>query len=619
VSTTADPPLFAPHRRDADVKVMTPANPPTAQCSRLLLVDDDPEMHHLVKVLLRSSDLTVVPVSDGDQALEMARRDRFDLILLDYDLPGANGLEVFNRLRAASVAASTPVVFITGQENLSILTACFRAGASDYVRKPFCAEELRARVRSLLDRRQMLVQLERLALHDTLTELPNRAAIRSRIQAAIDRGQGEHVAVLFLDVDRFKLVNDSLGHDVGDELLRQIAARLCKALRRGDGVYRNSDAPTAARLGGDEFVVLLESLTDAKDATKVADRLLTSLAEPYHLGGQEVCSAASIGVVANVQSYARSDDVLRDADTAMYAAKSAGKGRYALFNDAMRADVERRLRIETQLRSAIANDELFLVYQPIVSLATGHTTGFEALVRWQHPQRDLIQPMEFLPIAEESGLIVPLGAWALDRACREFAGWQRSLGDAAPSNIQVNLSRKQLLVGDLVSHVEQTLNKHGIQPACLHLEITESEIMQDLALARATLGALREGGVKIDMDDFGTGHSSLACLQELPIDVLKIDRSFITNMERSRSFAAVVHAVNTLGQNLGMTIIAEGIETADQVAMLQGLDCEYGQGFFFGKPMASPYVKDHMCRADEHDADPARGTSGPTDTSQRGP
>jgi diguanylate cyclase (GGDEF)-like protein len=533
------------------------------------------------------------------------------LILLDFLLPGANGLEVLKRLRAEPGLASTPVVFITGNHDVRLLTACFRGGAVDYICKPFCAAELRARVRSQLDRKQLLERLQQMALHDTLTGLPNRTSIRGRIQDVLDGQRRDAAAVLYLDFDRFKLVNDSLGHEVGDELLKQIADRLRRSLRSSDAVASGREPTFAGRLGGDEFVVLLEQLRDPQDALAVANRLLAAIAEPFSLAGRQVCSTASIGVVTDLGAYAASDEVLRAADTAMYEAKAAGKGRYVPFDASMLTRAEERLRVENELREAIVDEGLSLAYQPIISLATGSTVGFEALVRWNHPRRGPMLPADFLPIAEESGLIVPLGAWVLDRACRDFAAWRCVLGPAPPQNLHVNLSRKQLMLHDLRDSVRATLEQHAVPPACLHLEVAESEIMQNPAGASAALADLRGLGVKIAMDDFGTGHSSLACLQELPIDVLKIDRSFIANMERSRSFAALVHAVTTLVQNLGLAAVAEGIETPDQLAMLQSLDCDYGQGYLFAKPMPADAVLAFLksTQASEQDAAGVETTS----------
>ena len=572
---------------------------PTTQADerfRLLLVDDDPDIHDLIASILLLQNIEVIAVFDGELAVEVALREHPDLILLDYELPSTNGLQVLARLRTCAALDSIPVVFITGNDSHAILTACFQAGAADYIRKPFCAAELLARILSLLDRKQMLFQLRRLAYRDTLTGLYNRRSIHQRIQETIDRVPSSNYALLSLDFDRFKLVNDTLGHDVGDQLLQQISYRLRGELRSGDRVSLISDQRTTARLGGDEFAILLENLSAPDDALIVADRLLTTLAEPYGLAGYQVYCTASIGVVTSAQSHATAEETLRDADAAMYEAKAAGKGRYVLFDRAMHTAAKHRLRTDSELRVAIANEQLFLMYQPIVSLETGRATGFEALVRWNHPERGLIMPGDFLPVAEETGLIVPIGTWALRRACQDFAVWQRTLGDAAPSNIHVNLSRKQLQLQNLVQIVRDALEQHSLAPECLHLEVTENEIMQSPKAAKAILEELRKLGVKIDMDDFGTGHSSLACLQELPLDVLKIDRSFIANMERSRNFAAMVHAVTTIVRNLGLTAVAEGIETPNQLAMLQSMECEFGQGYFFSKPMPTHEVGAYLCR-----------------------
>jgi len=575
---------------------MTSARSPIPD-TRLLLVDDDPDIHNLVVGILQSRNLQLVSAMNGAEAVACVRREPPDLILLDYEMPGTNGLEVLAQLHKVGIPASTPVVFITGNDNHKVLTACFQAGAADYIRKPFCAPELRARVRSLLDRKYLLSRLEQLALHDNLTGLPNRESIRNRIQEAIHRSLDQNSALLFLDFDRFKLVNDSLGHDVGDQLLKKIADRLRRSLRDGDRVESASNLTSAARLGGDEFVVLLDNLPDPVDVLKVADRLLATLAAPYQLEGHQVYSTASIGIVSGFAAYAAPDEVLRDADTAMYEAKAAGKGRYVVFDATMHSNAEQRLRIESDLRNAIADEQFFLAYQPIVALNSGRTVAFEALIRWNHPERGPILPGDFLPIAEETGLIVPMGAWALDRACRDFAAWRRTYGSLAPSHIHVNLARKQLVPRELIETVQASLARHDVAPECLHLEVTESEIMQNPKVARAILCELRQLGIKIDMDDFGTGHSSLACLQELPIDVLKIDRSFVHNMERTRSFAALVNAVTTLAQNLGIAAVAEGIETAEQLAMLQSMDCEFGQGYYFSRPIPAADVGEFLRRS----------------------
>ena len=425
----------------------------------------------------------------------------------------------------------------------------------------------------------LMGQLQERAYNDVLTGLPNRASILRSIQDAIDRKDDHHFALLFLDFDRFKLINDSLGHDVGDELLKEIAQRLHKTFRATDKII-------SARLGGDEFVVLLNDLSSEADAVLVAERLVQVFLERYKLGPHSVYSTASIGVVTNEHCHKSADEMLRDADLAMYEAKAAGKGRYAVFDRNLRGKALIRLRVEGELREAITRTEFVLFYQPIVSLESGELEGVEALIRWKHPQHGLTFPDEFIPVAEETGLIVPIGTWVLDEACRQFAEWRTSLAGGGPRCIHVNVSRRQLLLPNLVDIVKQTLERHAIPPECLHLEVTESMIMHDWKTTVATLGELRAIGVKIDMDDFGTGHSSLSCLHKFPIDVLKIDRTFVANVQKVRDYAALLHAILTLADNLGLHVVSEGIEDADQLAVLQGLGCQFGQGYYFAKPLS---------------------------------
>ena len=428
---------------------------------------------------------------------------------------------------------------------------------------------------------------------DKLTGLPNRALLCDRLQQAVLRAKRHtdyHFAVLFLDFDRFKIINDSFGHDVGDLLLQEIAQRLQATVRSGDSLSRQAREHTTARLGGDEFVVLLDGLAQPHDATVVAERLLEALVQPYQLGQYKVYSTASIGIVTGARPFDSADDVLRDADTAMYEAKLAGRGRFVVFDIAMRERVINRLNLESDLRLALDAGQLFLMYQPIVSLQTGELESLEALVRWKHPQRGLIAPGEFIPIAEDTGLILSIGEWVLREACGQFARWRASMGAAAPRSISVNLSRIQLLLPDLPQTIHDILEQTGVPPECLHLEVTESAVMKDAATAIKMLHAIKARGVKLDVDDFGTGYSSLACLHDFPIDVLKIDRSFVMNIDRGRDFAALVHAVAQLARNLNISVVAEGIETVDQALMLQSLDCEFGQGYLFSKPLPAEQV-----------------------------
>lgn len=438
-------------------------------------------------------------------------------------------------------------------------------------------------------RKQAEEELRVAARTDKLTGLPNRALFNDCLKQAVHRArrvEGYHFAVLFLDFDRFKLVNDSLGHDVGDQLLQAIAERLRVAIRAGDvaGTQMQQDN-TAARLGGDEFVLLLDGLAKPQDAVIVAERLLESFAAPYLLGEHEVYSSASIGVVTSDNCDADAEDVVRDADTAMYEAKLAGKSQYVVFDVSMRKRAQNRMNLESDLRKAISGDQLRLDYQPIVNLRTGALQSVEALIRWQHPERGIISPGEFIPLAEDTGLIVQIGEWAMRNACEQFAKWQHELGEDAPASFSVNLSRAQLMLVTLPQTIETILKETGVEPGCLHLEVTESAVMKDAATGIRLLHAIKKIGVKIDLDDFGTGYSSLASLHQFPIDVLKIDRSFIANVGRAREFAALIYAISQLARNLDINVVAEGVETIEQVTVLQSLDCELCQGFLFSKPL----------------------------------
>jgi diguanylate cyclase (GGDEF)-like protein/PAS domain S-box-containing protein len=441
---------------------------------------------------------------------------------------------------------------------------------------------------------QMQAMLRHAARTDGLTQLPNRAAVFDRVQQALQRAvdqPGFGYAVLFMDFDRFKQVNDTLGHAVGDELLRQIAQRLRNALRPGDLVghaarHVNAQAPehTAGRIGGDEFVVVLEHVRGRDDACAIARRLLESLAEPYRIGSNVVHSTASIGIVTSEQAANDANTVMRDADTAMYEAKRSGRGRYVVFDPSMHERVARSLGIENDLRLALERDELFVVYQPVVDLNAAGGSAVEALVRWNHPTRGLVSPADFIPVAEESGLIVEVGRTVLAAACRQFMAWRQQLGDKAPVSVAVNLSPVQLRHPTLLDDVQGCLRATGIQPRQLQLEVTESLAAQD-ELARTRLRELKALGLGLSLDDFGTGYSSLACLHQLPVDTVKIDRSFVSHAETSGYHRALIEATIRVAQTLGMTTVAEGIETEGQARLMAELLCGRGQGYLFSKPL----------------------------------
>jgi diguanylate cyclase (GGDEF)-like protein/PAS domain S-box-containing protein len=428
------------------------------------------------------------------------------------------------------------------------------------------------------DRKRAEQQLLHDALHDGLTGLPNRVLFLDRLKQALLRSQRNpayRFAVLFLDLDRFKVINDSLGHAAGDQLLENIARRLEESLRTSD---------TLARLGGDEFTVLIEDVVGEEAVLALADRLQQAISAPVVLGQREVFTTASIGATMGKQGYTSAMDIIRDADTAMYHAKVGGKARVVLFNASMHAAAMELLQIESTLRWALERDELRLHYQPIVVLDTGQLVGFEALVRWQHPQRGLLLPGAFIAVAEETGLIVPIGWWVLHTACQQLCEWRESNSAAKALWVTVNMSARQLGQPDVVQRVLSTLAETGLPADCLKLEITETTLIERGLGFNAALQELRAAGVQICMDDFGTGYSSLSYLQRLPVDALKIDRSFVQQISAGGQ-VEIVQTIVALARALGLLAVAEGAETLQQVEQLRELHCEYGQGWYFAKAM----------------------------------
>jgi diguanylate cyclase (GGDEF)-like protein len=412
------------------------------------------------------------------------------------------------------------------------------------------------------------------AIRDAVTGLPNRVLLLDRLEQALDRGVPAHV--LFLDLDRFKLVNDTQGHSVGDELLRQVGRRLRECLGTDD---------LLARFGGDEFAVLVED-GECAEVLLRAERMLDAVQRPYLVAGHEVSIDASIGISASHDGDA-AGDILRDADTAMYRAKHAGGGRYVLFEKRMHTVLVQRASLEADLRHAVAREELFLVFQPILELRNGHVHTAEALLRWQHPTRGVIPPDEFIPLAEETGLIVPVGRRVLALACEQAAGWVAPPGGGPPPAVSVNLSARQLLDPTLIRDVRRTVEVAGLDPARLILEITESAFVSDAATVLDRLNQIRDSGVRLAIDDFGTGYSALSYLRHLPVEILKIDRSFVEGVVAGWQGRAFLHTIVRLTETLSMTAVGEGVETQEQLSALRALGCRLGQGFLFARPMES--------------------------------
>jgi diguanylate cyclase (GGDEF)-like protein/PAS domain S-box-containing protein len=431
----------------------------------------------------------------------------------------------------------------------------------------------------ITDRKRAERQLLHDAFHDTLTGLPNRALFVDRLKQALARTRrlGAHqFAVLFLDLDRFKVINDSLGHIVGDQLLVGIARRLEACLRPGD---------TVARLGGDEFTILLEGVTDLSEALRVAERVEKEISSPFNLRGHEVFTTVSVGIAPSTTGYDSPDEILRDADTAMYRAKSLGKARHEVFDKTMHARAVSLMQLENDLRRAVERQEFLLYYQPIVSLETGEICGVEALMRWQHPEHGLIPPSAFIPVAEETGIILQMGQWGLREACRQLREWQKQFSISPSFQVSVNLSSKQFSQPDLIEQITRALRDTGLDPTGLRLEITESVVMENIESATVMLRQLRDLGVEASIDDFGTGYSSLSYLHRFPITILKIDRSFVSGMSNQTENVEIIRSIIMLARNLGMTVVAEGVETEEQLIRLRELGCKHAQGYFFSRPV----------------------------------
>ncbi|MBE9502572.1 MAG: EAL domain-containing protein [Proteobacteria bacterium] len=433
-------------------------------------------------------------------------------------------------------------------------------------------------------------------MHDSLTELPNRAQLMTRLEIAILRAKRSPdylFAVMFLDLDHFKLINDSLGHLAGDKMLKEAASRLSSSVRSSDMATRSKNE-FLARLGGDEFTILCEELHDASNALMIAERIQSSLTKPFIIEGQEITTSVSIGIAFSKTGYSKAEDILRDADSAMYSAKKAGRARYAIFDEKLHKEAIKQLTLRNDLRRSIENEDFVLNYQPIVNLKSGDITGFEALVRWRHPEKGLIPPNDFIPAAEETGLIVPLGEWVLREACRQMHLWNSQPTTETPKYVSVNLASKQFSATDVAELTKSILEETGMSPQHLKLEITESEIMENPQAVSETLLKLKEMGVHLFLDDFGTGYSSLSYLHKFPIDVLKVDRSFVNRIDEKGEATDMVTSIAFLSQNIGLKTVAEGIETKEQLAVLRELSFDYGQGYLFSKPLPANEVESFL-------------------------
>ncbi len=435
---------------------------------------------------------------------------------------------------------------------------------------------------------------------DPLTGLPNRLLFTDQLERAIQRSKRRQeylFAVLLFDLNQFKVINDSFGHDIGDQLLIQLSRRLIGCLRSTDVISRFDERSMLARLGGDEFLVLLDDISRSEDAIRIAERIVENIEQPFEVDGHEIFTSASVGIAISNTGYERPEGLVRDADAAMYRAKAVGRGRCEVYDPEMRRRSLARMQIESELRRAIERQEFTVHYQPIVCLVTGKPFGFEALVRWNHPERGIVPPAEFISIAEDTGLIVPMGSWVLFQACKQMKQWHDRFNPDVPWVISVNLSAKQFRHSGLVHEIEGILDETGLNPASLKLEITESMVMLDHQFATTMLLSLKALGIQLAIDDFGTGHSSLSYLHSFPLDMLKVDRSFVMRMNERQHFE-IVRTIVSLGHNLGLDVVAEGVEQIQQAELLASLGCDLGQGYYFARPLAQQQADDFLSNGD---------------------
>jgi diguanylate cyclase (GGDEF)-like protein len=596
---------------------------------RILIVDDRIENLELLSSILIKAGYEVRRAINGLSALMGVKSASPDMILLDINMPDMNGYEVCRQLKQDPNHKEIPVIFISALDDGLDKAKAFSAGGVDYISKPFEMMEVLSRIENHLqiraarlklkdlnaeleqrvaertaeltaakqaleqenaERQTAQAMLEHMAWHDPLTNLPNRAWLMVQLKMLFEKAQQEttyQFAVLFLDCDRFKVVNDSLGHMVGDRLLSQVAQRIKNCLPHNAKV---------ARFGGDEFIILLEEISHLDEAKILAERLQEELVAPLYIEPHEMFISASIGIAIGDREAKHPEDLVRNADIAMYRAKTLGKARYYVFNQALYNDAQKRLQLETDLRRAIERQEFFLEYQPIISLKTNRIEGVEALVRWRHPTKGLIMPNDFIPVAEETGLIVPLGRWVLEQACRQFHSWKTELDkaslrkspkDSSPFKISVNLSVKQFSQPGLIESIDQIFRDTEFNGINLNLEITESALMEDPQSAGQLLNELRDRHIQIAIDDFGTGYSSLSYLHQFSVDTFKIDRSFTNRLGSKGDGLRIVEAMLLMAKSLDIKVVAEGVESSEQAFLLQQLGCDYAQGYWFSKPVDS--------------------------------
>jgi diguanylate cyclase (GGDEF)-like protein len=573
---------------------------------KILVVDDEIELRRLIRQRFRkkikAKEIDFLFAINGLEALQRLQEDcQVDMVLTDINMPKMDGLTLIGRL--SEIDETLKAVVISAYGDIPNIRKAMNQGAFDFLTKPIDFQDLEVTIQKTLefvqqirDNQQKLKEAQEALFHaafyDVLTGLPNRAWFLKQIAQVLNQQDQElsrNYAVLFIDLDRFKLINDSLGHAIGDILLQEVGQRIKSCLREPDAI---------ARLGGDEFGILLQDIHDGNCALAVAKRIQEQLKQPFNLEGLEIFSEASIGITLGVQNYQHPEELLRDADVAMYCAKAQGKGQYEVFDPVMQIRVRESLLLENDLRWAIEREELSLHYQPIISAETGKISGFEALVRWRHPVEGWISPVKFIPLAEENRLIIPVGWWIFQTACEQLQTWQEQFPAHDELKINVNFSAVQLQQIHFVEQIQEILATTKVDGKHLKIEITESYLLEDTVSQIEILGRLKALGMQICIDDFGTGYSSLSRLHEFPIDTLKIDRSFIKRVDtQSGKNLETVRMIITLAHSLGMDVVAEGVENAAQLQKLKELGCNFFQGYLISRPVDSQTASELLRRS----------------------
>ncbi len=542
----------------------------------VLVVDDDPALRLVLRHTMEQDGYYVIEASNGLEAIQTTVRQQPDLILMDAVMPEMDGFRAISELKAMREYESLPILIITSLDDDQSVAQAFSAGACDYINKPINWSVLKHRVRRLLYTAEAERKIRHLAYHDTLTGLPNRLLFMDRMDQAISRAirAEEKFSLLFIDIDHFKVINDSMGHEAGDKLLTAITGRLQKTLRRSD---------TIARLGGDEFTVILENISELDDVILVTKNLLEVLLKPVIINGRKVSVGASIGIAVFPDDGENFGNLLKNADTAMYRAKEKGRNTFEFYTAEMSDVAMYRLELENSLRNAIDKKEFVVYYQPKYDLENQKYWGMEALVRWNHPDEGIISPDDFIPLAEETGMIVMLGRWVIETACAQLSEWKKK--GYQINNLAINISARQFREQNLPLLFENILKDTNLKAADIEVELTESTLVENNDKAKDILDTLHNMGLRIALDDFGTGYASMAYLKDFPIDTVKIDRSFISDIPANREDMAIVRAIASLTDALDLCLIAEGVEKNEQIEFLKEIGCEQGQGFYWSQPV----------------------------------